>query len=125
MARTSITMVRNILIFGATGKQGSAAVRYLLATTSPPDFHVWALTRNASSPAAAKLVSDIDKAGSADRLTVIEGNLENAESIRTSFDTVAEAESGLWGVLLILAFPGLGIKDNRERDHGIVISVPR
>jgi len=119
---TSSIMVRNILIFGATGKQGSATVRQLLATTtSPPDFHVWAMTRNALSPAATKLVSDIDKGGSADRLTLIEGDLDNAESTRTAFDTVAEAEGGLWGVFLVLAFPGLGVNDNRERDHGIVI----
>lgn len=109
-----------MLVVGATGKQGSATVRHLLAQTSPSDFHVWALTRDSSTPIAKRLHEDANKRGVADRLHLINGNLENPDGIRKVFETVAASEGGLWGVFVAIAFPGLGVKDDREKDQGIV-----
>jgi nucleoside-diphosphate-sugar epimerase len=111
---------RNILVVGATGKQGGATVRHLLSPTSPPDFYVWALTRNSSSPIAKRLLEGAEKEGVSDRLNLIEGNLEDAARIREVFGTIAGSEGGIWGVFVAIAFPGLGVKDDRERDQGMV-----
>ena len=111
---------RNILVVGATGKQGGATVRALLAPHSPRDFHVWALTRSSSSPAAKSIQNDASRLEAADRLHLIEGDLTNDARIRDIFATMAGSEGGLWGVFVALAFPGLGVKDDRERDQGIV-----
>jgi uncharacterized protein YbjT (DUF2867 family) len=56
-------MRRNVLVAGATGKQGQAVIRALLTPTPTPNkelyqseeshqYHVFALTRKASSPSA-------------------------------------------------------------------------
>ncbi|KAK5655860.1 hypothetical protein OQA88_5399 [Cercophora sp. LCS_1] len=113
---------RNILVVGATGKQGSATVRHLLAPTSPSDFHVWALTRDSTTPTAKRLQEDASKNGVADRLHLVDGNLEDPSRIRKVFDTIAASEGGLWGVFVAIAFPGLGVKDDRERDQGIMLA---
>lgn len=110
---------RNILVVGATGKQGGATVRALLAPGSPPDFHVWALTRNAVSPIAKALADDAASLDAMGRLHLLEGHLEDADGIRTIFNTV-NATGRLWGVYVAIAFPGLGVKDDREKDWGIV-----
>jgi len=110
---------RNILVVGATGKQGGATVRALLAPGSPPDFHVWALTRNTASPIAKKIADYAVERKAADRVHLIQGNLEDAAGIRKVFETIA-AEGGVWGIFVAIAFPGLGVKDDREKDQGIV-----
>lgn len=106
---------RKILVVGATGKQGSAFVRAALApvsgddATPTSDFHILALTRNASSGAAQKLAS------LGDRVTVVSADLENAESMRKVFeDEKAKPEGGIWGVFVALAFPGLGVDASGE-----------
>ncbi|WVQ81292.1 hypothetical protein IAT38_003415 [Cryptococcus sp. DSM 104549] len=48
-----MSATRNILVFGATGKQGQATVRYLSAANT---FHILAVTRDPSSAAAQALV---------------------------------------------------------------------
>jgi uncharacterized protein YbjT (DUF2867 family) len=48
---------RTILIAGATGKQGGAVLKALLASQPNPPFSVLALTRNPSSPSAQRLAS--------------------------------------------------------------------
>ncbi|WVQ81293.1 hypothetical protein IAT38_003416 [Cryptococcus sp. DSM 104549] len=47
-----MSATRNILVFGATGKQGSALVRYLSAANT---YHILAVSRDPSSPAAQAL----------------------------------------------------------------------
>ncbi|KAK0704384.1 hypothetical protein B0H67DRAFT_648827 [Lasiosphaeris hirsuta] len=93
---------RNILVVGATGKQGSALVHHLLtaplsdlsstqsgpATAHHPSWHVWALTRSPSSPAALGLLADAKKSGAADGVGLIEGNLEDPSRIRKVFETM-------------------------------------
>lgn len=62
-----------ILVVGATGKQGGALVKALLSPTAPA-FHVFALTRNASSTAAQRLKSNTN-------VTVIEGDVTKPSTI--------------------------------------------
>ncbi|KAK3339817.1 hypothetical protein B0T25DRAFT_574706 [Lasiosphaeria hispida] len=126
---------RNILVVGATGKQGSALVHHLLVapssdsssqnglvTAQPQNLHVWALTRSSSSPTAVSLLDDAKKSDAADKISLIEGNLEDPSRIREVFETVAAAEGGLWGVFVAIAFPGLGVEDEREKDQGIMLA---
>lgn len=101
---------RNILVFGATGKQGRALIRALLSSDGS-EYHVLALTRNASSP-NARLLLDTAKNG---YITLVEGNLDNVESIRDVF-----VKNNIWGVYAVLAYPGLGVKDDREEQQGKV-----
>lgn len=72
-------MVSKILIVGATGQQGSATIRALLANT-PNDEHtqpqILALTRSTASKRAAALV-----AAYGDRVTLVEGSPTNPEPI--------------------------------------------
>lgn len=79
--------VRNILITGATGKQGGALIRALLSNQGPA-FHIYALTRNPSSPAAKTLASNPD-------ITVVEGEPSNPVPIFTS---IAQPIHGVFSV---------------------------
>jgi nucleoside-diphosphate-sugar epimerase len=110
---------RNILVVGATGKQGGATVRALLAPESPPDFHVWGMTRNSTGVLAKGIADDARRLNAEDRFQLVEGNLEDAEGVRKVFEMIS-AEGGIWGVFVAIAFPGLGVKDDREKDQGIV-----
>lgn len=103
--------VRQILVTGATGRQGKALISALRTKEDNP-FHILALTRNASSPAAEALRLER-------HVTVIEGNLDSTESIRNVFED-AKAEGGVWGVFVVLAFPGLGARADGEEWQGKV-----
>lgn len=67
---------RNILVTGATGKQGGAVIKALLAKPPPYDFHILALTRKTTSSAAQALAAN-------PKVTLVEGDLENAGDIFT------------------------------------------
>ena len=62
-------MAKNILVTGATGKQGGAVVSALLASPSAANFVIYAVTRNPTSAAAISLASKPN-------VKVIEGNLD-------------------------------------------------
>lgn len=122
---------RNILVVGATGKQGGATVRHLVAPKpdgAPPpthDVHVHALTRNPASPTAKKLVADVRRLygdDAAARVELVKGDLTDAAGIRAIFEPPGSAtrEKGFWGVFVAQAFPGLGKKDDGERERGVV-----
>jgi uncharacterized protein YbjT (DUF2867 family) len=108
--------MRNIFIAGATGKQGQALIRALLLPTAGPDggWHVYALTRKASSPAAKRLTETYPS-----NLAVVEGNLEERESISKVFEDV-KSDNGIWGVFCVLAFPGMGADASGEERQGKV-----
>ncbi|KAL0572675.1 hypothetical protein V5O48_009285 [Marasmius crinis-equi] len=115
------TSNRTILVTGATGRQGKAVVEELVASNlegrSHP-FKILALTRNNKQPLARKLAKDYP-----DHVIVVEGDLDDVESIRRVFETEKEkgkgAEgSGIWGVFCVLAFPGLGVKADTEEKQG-------
>lgn len=67
-------MARNLLITGATGKQGGAVVSSLLASRSAADFVIYAVTRNPSSSAAKSLASNPN-------VKVIRGDMNDPESL--------------------------------------------
>ncbi|KAH9220716.1 hypothetical protein DL95DRAFT_477901 [Leptodontidium sp. 2 PMI_412] len=137
-------MRRNILVTGATGKQGLALIKALLHP-SPPNpnlqqitpenprsgpeiqadleehtYHIYALTRNASSPAAQHL------AETEDHVTIVQGNLDIPDSIRKIFDNAKNESdgqaSGIWGVFAVLAFPGLGAEADGEERQGKLLA---
>ncbi len=120
--RTAVEMGerRNVLITGATGKQGRAAIDSLLRGDSAAsvDYRVLALTRNASSASARRLAETFG-----DRLTIVQGNLDDAARTRQIF-VDAGAQGGIWGVFAVLAYPGLGVKDDREEKQGRVCCAP-
>ncbi|KAE9375819.1 NAD(P)-binding protein [Stipitochalara longipes BDJ] len=107
--------MRNILVAGATGKQGQALIQALLSPVAPsPEdgWHVYALTRKASSPAAVRLAEKYPTS-----LTTVEGNLEERESIVKVFEDVKKS-GGIWGVFCVLAFPGMGVDASGEERQG-------
>jgi NAD(P)-dependent dehydrogenase (short-subunit alcohol dehydrogenase family) len=108
--------MRNIFVAGATGKQGRALIRALLGPTSSSDggWRIYALTRRATSPAAQRLTETYPS-----NLTVVEGNLEDRESISKIFQD-AKRDGGIWGVMCVLAFPGLGVDASGEEKQGKV-----
>jgi NAD(P)-dependent dehydrogenase (short-subunit alcohol dehydrogenase family) len=109
--------MRNILVASATGKQGQALVRALLLPTAPiqeDGWHIYALTRKALGPAAKRLA---DKYPS--NLTVVEGNLEDRESIGRIFEDLKK-DGGIWGIFCVLAFPGMGVDASGEERQGRV-----
>ncbi|KAF9066744.1 NAD(P)-binding protein [Rhodocollybia butyracea] len=107
-----------ILVTGATGKQGRALINTLGSTASShdsePDFHILALTRKASSPAAISLTSY-------SHVSVIEGNLDSATSLRKIFED-AKSQGGIWGVFCVLAYPGLGVNADHVESQGKVLA---
>ncbi|CAK5266301.1 unnamed protein product [Mycena citricolor] len=99
-----------VLVTGATGKQGQALIR---ALSSDPEFHVWALTRAPTSPTVTQLKT------ASPHVTVVHGNLDTANSIRKIFDDAKASEfGGVWGVFVVLAFPGLGANADGEERQG-------
>jgi nucleoside-diphosphate-sugar epimerase len=81
-------MSRALLITGATGKQGGAVVNALLRAKA--DFEILAVTRNAQSPSAQKLLKK------SSQIKLITGNLDDATDI---FQKAREASSvPIWGV---------------------------
>jgi NAD(P)-dependent dehydrogenase (short-subunit alcohol dehydrogenase family) len=112
--KTSKT-VKNVLVTGATGRQGRALIRALRLTsngTEPLHFRILALTRTPASAIAKDLCSE-------NHVTIVEGDLSDSESIRKIFED-AKASGGIWGVFCVLAFPGLGVNADGEEQQGRV-----
>lgn len=84
-------MSRTILITGATGKQGGSIVTALLKAKA--DFEILAVTRDASSNGARKLL------GKSPNIKLVEGNLDEADKI---FAEAHKATSQpIWGVFSV------------------------
>jgi uncharacterized protein YbjT (DUF2867 family) len=81
---------RKLLIMGATGKQGGAAIQALLKSSE--DFQILALTRNASSPSAQRLASN-------PKITVVEGDA-------TSPSSIFSAHKPIYGVFCMTTMEG-------------------
>ncbi|KAG6820506.1 hypothetical protein H0H93_016313 [Arthromyces matolae] len=100
-----------LLVTGATGRQGKALIAALHTdTTSRDQFHILALTRNARSAAAKELTLYKD-------VEIVEGDLDKPESIRIIFNE-AKGRGNIWGVFMVLAFPGLGANADGEEQQG-------
>jgi uncharacterized protein YbjT (DUF2867 family) len=109
-------MKRTILVVGATGKQGRALIQALLQAPTNPDqdYHILALTRNASSPRAQHLASTYRP-----HLTLVEGNLDEPLSIRQIF---SGAQERIWGGFAVLQYPGLGANADGEETQGKLLA---
>lgn len=113
---------RNVLITGATGKQGRALIRALVLTATPSaefEYHVLALTRNASSKAARLLLGKQQELAA--RITIVQGDLNHKDQIQKIFEH-AVLTDGVWGVFVVLAYPGLGVNADIEERQGKVKS---
>lgn len=90
---------------GATGKQGGAVVKALLASPPPFDYQILALTRRATSPAAKALASHA-------KVTLIEGDLNDSPAIFTK----AGGVGSIWGVFCV-TLPSFGKKEALESEQ--------
>lgn len=79
--------LRKLLVTGATGQQGGALISALL-TQQPKQFHIFAVTRNPSSPSALRLASK--------GVTLIKGDTTDASAIFTQVQDI-------YGVFLVTA----------------------
>ncbi len=115
---------RNVLVIGATGKQGRGVIHALLrppasalASEEVVEYHILALTRNASAAHARNILAS--EQDHAEHLTLVEGDLGDAKSIRKIFED-ASPRGGVWGVFVVLAYPGLGKSAAAEEKEGKV-----
>lgn len=84
-------MPHNLLITGATGKQGGGVIRHLL---NNPSFTLLALTRNASSPSAQKLASK------GDNIKLVQGDQNDVPDLFKSAQAAVNGEP-IWGVFSV------------------------
>lgn len=98
---------RKILVTGATGKQGGAVVKALLANPPPFEHEILALTRKATSAAAQSLASN-------HKITVIEGDLGDCTSIFAE----AGGVGSIWGVFLMTVPSVKGKVEELETKQG-------
>lgn len=88
-------MNRAILVTGATGKQGGALIKSLLADKAP--FRILAVTRDPNSPSSKRL------AAKSSNIMLIQGDLNDTEAI---FKTAKQATSNpIWGVFSVQVRP--------------------
>ncbi|KAL7808145.1 NAD(P)-binding protein [Trichoderma gracile] len=108
---------RNIIVTGATGKQGRAFIHALFnpSTADSQEYHVWAVTRSPTSPATSSLLQD--EQSHAKDITFVQGDLNDAARIKEIFAQVS-AEGGIFGAFIVLAYPGLGNKGDEEERQG-------
>lgn len=114
---------RNVIVTGATGRQGRAFIQELLNSSysngsTAPAYRIWAVTRDTASPAAARL-SGVEKSHG-NEIRVVQGDLSDAERLKQIFTEVA-AEGGIFGVFIVLPYPGLGNNGGDEERQGRVI----
>lgn len=84
-------MSQTLLITGATGKQGGSVIDALLAQEA--DFEILALTRDANSGGAQKLVKKSPK------IKIVEGTLDEPDVIfRNAKNVIMQP---IWGVFSI------------------------
>lgn len=101
-------MPRAILITSATGKQGTATISALLR--SKANFEILALTRNAQSASAQKLLAKSPS------IKLITGHLDNVEDV---FQKAKEAtEAPIWGVFSVQVAIGDGASPESEEKQG-------
>ena len=116
-------MSKKLLVLGSTGKQGTAFIRSVFQTSDSSlpaleDVTILALTRNTSSPSAQALKNLVPE-GQSEKLKLVQADLNDASSIEKVF--VDEGGVGaVWGVLMVLAFPGLGADATGEEKQGKV-----
>ncbi|KAK1255370.1 hypothetical protein MKX08_009365 [Trichoderma sp. CBMAI-0020] len=111
---------RNVVVTGATGRQGRAFIQELLNPlntngSTALTYRVWAVTRDTASPAAARLLGAAKSHGN--DIRVVQGDLSDAERLKQIFTEVA-AEGGIFGMFIVLPYPGLGNNGGDEERQG-------
>ena len=84
-------MSRNVLIFGATGKQGGATVEALLDSPRASEYTMLAVTRNAASASAKKL----EERG----VKIVQGDMNDTKAVFEEAEKVANGK--VWGVFAV------------------------
>ncbi|PLB51298.1 NAD(P)-binding protein [Aspergillus steynii IBT 23096] len=109
-------MTRTILVTGATGQQGTSLIAALRPRdTDSADYRVLALSRSKTSPSAKHLVQE-------KHVTVVEGDLNDRVSIARVFQEARDGDGTIWGVFMVLAFPGLGKNADAEEAQGKLLA---
>ncbi|KAF3034666.1 hypothetical protein E8E12_002744 [Didymella heteroderae] len=101
-------MSRALLITSATGKQGTATISALLKSRA--NFEILALTRNAQSASAQKLLAKSPK------IKLITGHLDNVEDVFQKAKEAAKAP--IWGVYSVQVAIGEGASPESEEKQG-------
>ncbi|KAJ5928415.1 hypothetical protein N7466_007371 [Penicillium verhagenii] len=105
-------MSKTILIAGATGKQGGSLIDALLQQNT--DVEILAVTRDANSKGAQKLMSKSSK------IHLIEGNLDHPEGIFADAQEIASQP--IWGVYSVqVPVPGSSDQEAEERQGKALI----
>ena len=104
-------MAKNLLILGATGKQGKSVVNNILSSSSHDDFTILAVTRTATSPSATTLASK------SPRIKLIQGNLDDCPAIFTEA-LKATGNKPIWGVFSVQIAFGDGATQEQEMRQG-------
>lgn len=99
------TTPKNLLITGATGKQGGSVISSILASASVQDFQIYAVTRTPQSSSAQQLASK-------PQVKVITGNLDDPEALFRA------AAAPIWGVFSVQVFMGNGQTTETEEKQG-------
>ena len=106
-------MSKPILITNATGNQGSAVLKALVAHPSfdPQTYSILAVTRNAQSSTAQSLASQ------SPAVKIVEGNLDDVPAL---FKSALEATKGtpIWGVYSVQISMGKGVTHEGEIRQG-------
>lgn len=120
--------MKTVLVTGSTGLQAKSLVKSLLSSNTQTQrleekFRVLALTRNPSGPLAQSLNTDCQNDPNIDdtNLNFVKGNLNDEASLRGIFEEEKKRD-GIWGVHIVLPFPGLGRKTDVESRQGITVA---
>ena len=105
-------MSRAIIVTGATGKQGRGVIDALLDKNhSDSDLVILAVTRNAQSASAQKLVAKSPS------VRLVEGNMDDAPALFQAAKVVAK-EAQIWGVFSVQIAIGKGATTEGEIRQG-------
>jgi uncharacterized protein YbjT (DUF2867 family) len=107
-------MPKSLLITGATGKQGGAAINALLQLDPVGEqYTLLAVTRNASSPAAKRLAAR----SSNNNIRLVQGNMDNIPALMAEAKIVNGWEP-IWGVFSVQSSLGRGVTPEGEIKQG-------
>ncbi|PVH92856.1 NAD(P)-binding protein [Periconia macrospinosa] len=109
------TPTKSILIIGSTGKQGGSVLKQLATHPSSPQFNLLAVTRNASSASAKKIVERYSN------VILVQGDLNDIPTLFKSAQEALEAAGkpkDIWGVYSVQASIGPGVTYDGEIQQG-------
>lgn len=103
----SNTSAPNVVVFGATGVQGSSVIKALIK--SPKEYRVTAVTRDTSKPAAQKLTGQ--------GCSLVKADASKEEDLEKLFATVGPVDI----LFLVTAFWEHASKDKEVHDGELVV----